>query len=515
MPRDVAGTYTAPAGTLADPLEQIQSSRFNSFVGDVEDEMNSARPIVAGGTGSTTADAAAAALGLISAKDLAGTGTTGGTANAITLATDREYEELAGTILIAFKATTDNSGATTFKLDDLEVKDIRKVAATGDVAVNSGDILAGGVYLLKYDPEAKEDVGAWIILNPSPTGGYQVGDYLDTARTLSSDWLRRNGALYNISAYPELSALLPAMANGIDWAVRTSDTPDPLICVIYGEGQYFAAGGKSIVSSTTGMSWSLRYTVEGSSFFYDLAAGNNILVAADIGEGYTYVSTDGNDWTTDETAHAATIYSVCFNTEASEFVICGAGGYIGTGADGVSFSSQTSGVSTVLRRVRCLNGLLIAVGASGVILTSVDDGVTWVARTSGVATALYDVTYYDGTYVVVGASGVILTSTTLGTWTARTSGVASDLYTVTASSSGFLAAGTGGVVRISSDAVTWAASATGVTVLLAGSIVDPTNAARYIVAGQSNTILDGLRTASTQFRVPNDNPTNGWIKAVS
>jgi hypothetical protein len=28
-------------------------------------------------------------------------------------------------------------------------------------------------------------------------------------------------------------------------------------------------------------------------------------------------------------------------------------------------------------------------------------------------------------------------------------------------------------------------------------------------------ILDGIRTLPTQFRVPDDNPTNGWIKAVS
>jgi hypothetical protein len=55
------------------------------------------------------------------------------------------------------------------------------------------------------------------------------------------------------------------------------------------------------------------------------------------------------------------------------------------------------------------NGLFVAVGEWGTILTS-PDGVTWTARTSGTSNLLYDVTYGNGTFVAVGEWGTILTS---------------------------------------------------------------------------------------------------------
>jgi hypothetical protein len=47
------------------------------------------------------------------------------------------------------------------------------------------------------------------------------------------------------------------------------------------------------------------------------------------------------------------------------------------------------------------NGLFVAVGKGGTILTS-PDGVNWTARTSGTRNDLYGVTYGNGTFVAVG-----------------------------------------------------------------------------------------------------------------
>ena len=55
--------------------------------------------------------------------------------------------------------------------------------------------------------------------------------------------------------------------------------------------------------------------------------------------------------------------------------------------------------------------LFVAVGSSGIILTS-SDGITWTSRTSGVSTILNGITYSDelNLFVVVGNSGTILYS---------------------------------------------------------------------------------------------------------
>ena len=55
-PRDGSNIYHRPAGTDGIPNYPIESSKYNSNVADVEQDLNLPRPIVAGGTGATNAD---------------------------------------------------------------------------------------------------------------------------------------------------------------------------------------------------------------------------------------------------------------------------------------------------------------------------------------------------------------------------------------------------------------------------------------------------------------------------
>jgi hypothetical protein len=55
MPRDGSGIYAPPPGTDGVPDTPIESARYNAFVADVEQDLNEPRPIVAGGTGATSA----------------------------------------------------------------------------------------------------------------------------------------------------------------------------------------------------------------------------------------------------------------------------------------------------------------------------------------------------------------------------------------------------------------------------------------------------------------------------
>ena len=63
MPRDGSNIYYRPAGTDGIPNYPIESSKYNAYVADVQQDLNLPRPIVAGGTGATNAQDAMTALG--------------------------------------------------------------------------------------------------------------------------------------------------------------------------------------------------------------------------------------------------------------------------------------------------------------------------------------------------------------------------------------------------------------------------------------------------------------------
>ncbi len=96
--------------------------------------------------------------------DFGGTGTVGGTADAITLVSGSVFQSLASGNVVAFKAGSANTGAATINVDSLGVKAIRK---QGDSALAANDMLANGVYLLRYDTSYNAAAGAWILLNPA------------------------------------------------------------------------------------------------------------------------------------------------------------------------------------------------------------------------------------------------------------------------------------------------------------------------------------------------------------
>lgn len=63
MPRSGSGVYSVPAGTPGTPNTNIESAKYNAFVADIAADQNTPRPIVAGGTGASTALAALTSLG--------------------------------------------------------------------------------------------------------------------------------------------------------------------------------------------------------------------------------------------------------------------------------------------------------------------------------------------------------------------------------------------------------------------------------------------------------------------
>lgn len=65
MSRDGSDVYSKPAGTTAVSGSTIESAKFNQVIDDLVNDANLARPIVAGGTGATTAEGARTNLGAV------------------------------------------------------------------------------------------------------------------------------------------------------------------------------------------------------------------------------------------------------------------------------------------------------------------------------------------------------------------------------------------------------------------------------------------------------------------
>ncbi len=65
MPRNGSGVMSKPAGTTAVPNTVIESSKYNATIDDIIQDLNTARPIVAGGTGATSVTAAQTSLSVV------------------------------------------------------------------------------------------------------------------------------------------------------------------------------------------------------------------------------------------------------------------------------------------------------------------------------------------------------------------------------------------------------------------------------------------------------------------
>jgi hypothetical protein len=112
---------------------------------------NSARALMAG------------VAGLV--RDINGTITTGGAANAYTVTSNTGHVALATGQMLGVKANHTNTGAATLNLNTIGAKAIRKYTANGDVALAGGEIVNTGHYSLRYDSTANSAAGAWILLN--------------------------------------------------------------------------------------------------------------------------------------------------------------------------------------------------------------------------------------------------------------------------------------------------------------------------------------------------------------
>lgn len=522
MPRNGSGIYSYPAGTRGSPNTTIASAKYNAYIDDAAQDANTPRPVVMGGTGGATADEAAANLGLISAKDLAGTGVVGGTATDITIATDRVYTLLSNSIYLSFKAADYSvAGGTTIALDGIDPVALRKIAASGDVDINVGDLVLGGIYQIRYDSTIAGGDGGFILINPSSAGGdNRVGIGVYSLFDLGSDYLRRDGSIHLIADYPDLAAMLPALPDGVTWSTITGGFANFAQCIFRGPSGFVAGTtdntDSKIYTSPDGEApWTLQATISGL-VIADIAYGAGVYCAVD-GNGKSSASSNLTSWTTPVLAIGSGsdgCVSVAFG--AGVFLTVGTNGKASSSPDGQTWTARTTGVSTFLRKVRFINSLFGIVGNTGTFVTSPSGVGSFTVRTTGVSNDLYGVTFGNSLYVLVGDTGLIRTTPDLSTFTTRTSGTTANFRDVVYSTSGFVAVALTGIVAISGAAsgTTWTLSATAVSTGFFMAAFDSTNQYKYFLVGSGSTnVLKGIRTLPTQFQTPDDG-ANEWIRAI-
>lgn len=154
MPRNGSNIWSPPAGTTATPNTPIESAKYNAFVADLTNDLNLARPIVAGGTGATTKSGAQQALDLEPGVDIQVYNATLAALAALTLAADKLIyatgaNTLAAADLTSFARTllagVDAAAMrTTLGLGDMSTKDDVAISDIDTTGAPSGNTILYG-----------------------------------------------------------------------------------------------------------------------------------------------------------------------------------------------------------------------------------------------------------------------------------------------------------------------------------------------------------------------------------
>jgi hypothetical protein len=136
------------------------------------------------------------------ANDIGGAITAGGTADVITLTTNRVISSghQAAGFSLRFKAGGTNTGAVTVNVDGLGAKSVKR--PNGD-ALSAGDIVSGGIYDISYDGTNYQLIGAV----PPASGSFSAAISVSAASPAISFTDTDTGADCNVSAASSAGSL--------------------------------------------------------------------------------------------------------------------------------------------------------------------------------------------------------------------------------------------------------------------------------------------------------------------
>lgn len=319
MPRNGAGTYSLPSGSTITNGDTSDQTDINTPLADIVTDLNTARPIVAGGTGSTSATAARTALGLAIGTDVQAQNANLASLAGLTLAADKMlYPTGADTLsLIDFTAFArsllDDADATTARATlgliigtDVQAQNANLADVAGLAVTDGGIIVGDGAnFVLESGATARASLGLVI--------GTDVQAQDANLASLAGLTLAADRLVYSTAAETLALATLTAFGRSL------IDDAD-------------AATARGTLEIDTDDAVTFRsVTVDGAT------SGYGILAPIDTSGAYIGFSTDGDSETTfgidapDVTSADANIILFGARTNTSgavEFTMCD-----GTGSD--------------------------------------------------------------------------------------------------------------------------------------------------------------------------------------
>lgn len=368
--------------------------------------------------------------------------------------------------------------------------------------------------------------------------GFEIGDYLDTVRTPDSTWLRRNGALYESSDYPILASMLPPLSGGFQFSTfnypfeQSGDGSIQNLCRL--SDSILATGVKNInkflvtVSFDEGKTWAIKYMDEGTNYaalsetVFDPEETIGICVTAE--NGYIRVSQDGGEtWSRVSVKTGQIIYHAAYFAKAARFFLCGSGGFIASSQDGITWTELSSGISNEISWINVFDEYLVAAvkspSSANKILVSAD-GISFSPKTVGIGgNFITKIMRFGSSYVGFYADGFIY-SDNLDAWFVNFISTSffdpSFTGSCSATNGELLFYATANRIYYSADAVSAAYSnlPPGVNAHTNGTMLIGADNNSLVLIPCISLLTQALKTSPGQFRVPDDNPGNGWIKAL-
>ncbi len=202
------------------------------------------------------------------------------------------------------------------------------------------------------------------------------------------------------------------------------------------------------------------------------------------GLGLILLSPDGLNWSV-RSSGTPTLNAVAWTGD--RLIAVGASGTIITSPDGYRWTAQVSNASEDLNGVAASGALFMVVGDGGALLTSLDSA-TWTRRVSKTGQNLNAAAWTGAKFVMVGDSGTILTMVeTASVPSVQSSGTAENLVAVAIAATGKIATvGTNGTILTSTDNVNWTPRTSNTGATLQAVVVVGT---QYVAVGTNGRIV--------------------------
>jgi len=358
---------------------------------------------------------------------------------------------------------------------------------------------------------------AWVDQQAPILSEGTAGQYLQSNGTAGSQWVNLEIADDIITTQGDLivgGAGGDAERLGIGAAetVLTSDgTAVTWSAAAGGAGELYAPGTHT-VSKAAGY-YLVDFEIGGSADGNSLTEGINNL------EAFTtlQVNKDVSNWTRRTTPFTDTLRGLVYADGL--FIAAGGSGRLITSPDGITWTARTSSFgATFINAITYGEGLYVAVGFDGKLATS-PDGINWTQRTSSFGTDyILNVAYGDGLFVAVGQNGKLATSPDGINWTQGPQIFGSDPLRASFYGNGlYVVAGNQGLAT-SPDGITWTSRSSGVSfTLFAGTY----SGSLFVAVGDSGAITtspDGItwtgRSSGTSGNFRNVDFADGLYVAV-